>query len=213
VFYVERQVKPQREAHRPDLSRGSGAGLARARITSISVRKRRSDADAESQSESGVATDSESNSMSMMSLGYKRRQSVLRDPVSLRPGRGDLLRFDRGAAAWIWDLDRIRGKGYSDSVVDHMLGKLRQLPHHTQTALQQLVSLGNVAEVATLSVVFGQSEEEIHTALLEARRTGVILRLERSYAFPHDRIQEAAYALFPESERAGAPSDWPRPVG
>ena len=41
-----------------------------------------------------------------------------------------LLRFDRGAAAWIWDLDRIRAKGYSANVVDLMLGKLRRLPQH-----------------------------------------------------------------------------------
>jgi PAS domain S-box-containing protein len=115
-----------------------------------------------------------------------------------------LLRFDQDAAAWIWDLDRIRAKGYSDSVVDLMVGKLRRLSDTTQAALQQLACLGNVAEIATLSVVFGQSAEEIHTALLEAVRTGLIVRLEGSYVFLHDRIQEAAYALIPESERAGA---------
>ncbi|HTW65156.1 MAG TPA: sigma 54-interacting transcriptional regulator [Bryobacteraceae bacterium] len=114
-----------------------------------------------------------------------------------------LLRFDPSAAAWIWDLDRIRGKRYSGNVVDLMVGKLRRLPRHTQTALQQLACLGNAAEIGTLNVVFGQSEEAIHAALLEAVRTGLILRLEGSYAFLHDRIQEAAYALIPESERAG----------
>ena len=113
-----------------------------------------------------------------------------------------LLRFDRDAAAWTWDLDRIRAKGYSDNVVDLMVGKLRRLSDTTQAALQQLACLGNVAEIATLTMVFGQSEEEIHTALLDAVRTGLIFRLEGSYAFLHDRIQEAAYALIPESERA-----------
>ena len=114
-----------------------------------------------------------------------------------------LLRFDRDASrSGIWDLDRIRAKGYSDNVVDLMLGKLRRLPRTTQTALQQLACLGNVAEIATLSMVFGQSEEEIHAPLLDAVRTGLILRLEGSYAFLHDRIQEAAYTLIPESERA-----------
>jgi PAS domain S-box-containing protein len=118
-----------------------------------------------------------------------------------------LLRFDRDATApnksnWTWDLDRIRGKGYSDNVVDLMLGKLRRLPPPTQTALQQLASLGNVADVTLLSLGFGQSEEEIHAPLWDAIRTGLILSLEGSYAFLHDRIQEAAYTLIPESARA-----------
>jgi len=114
----------------------------------------------------------------------------------------ELLRFDRDAARWIWDLDRIRAKGYSDNVVDLMLGKLRRLSDRTQLALQQLACLGNGAEIGTLRVVFGQSEDEIHIAFLEAVRSGLVLRLEGSYTFLHDRIQEAAYALIPESARA-----------
>jgi PAS domain S-box-containing protein len=124
-----------------------------------------------------------------------------------------LLRFDRNSAApiksnWIWDLDGIRAKGYSDNVVDLMLGKLRRLPHRTQTALQQLACLGNVADMALLSLAFGESapgksnEEDIHAPLWDAVRTGLILRLEGSYAFLHDRIQEAAYELIPERARA-----------
>jgi PAS domain S-box-containing protein len=113
-----------------------------------------------------------------------------------------LLRLDRGMATWIWDLDGIRAKGYSDNVVDLMLGKLRRLPHQTQTALQQLACLGNVADIALLSLASGQSQEELQAPLWEAVRTGLILRLEKSYAFLHDRIQEAAYALIPASARA-----------
>ncbi|MCU1235166.1 MAG: multi-sensor signal transduction multi-kinase, partial [Candidatus Solibacter sp.] len=74
-----------------------------------------------------------------------------------------LLRFEPDAAAWIWDLARIRAKGYTDNVVDLMVGKLRRLSGATQTALQQLACLGNVVEFATLTLVHENLEEELHT--------------------------------------------------
>ena len=54
-------------------------------------------------------------------------------------------------ARWSWDLDRIHAKGYTDNVVDLMVGKLNRLPVDTQKALQQLACLGNSAAVRTLS--------------------------------------------------------------
>ena len=54
-----------------------------------------------------------------------------------------LLTFDHDGARWSWDLDRIHAKGYTDNVVDLMVGKLTRLPADTQNALQQLACLGN----------------------------------------------------------------------
>jgi PAS domain S-box-containing protein len=115
-----------------------------------------------------------------------------------------LLRFDTDSASWIWDLARIRGKGYTDNVVELMIGKLKRLPTITQEALKLLACLGNVAEIGTLTMIGDQSEDALHTASWEAARTGLIFRLDGSYAFLHDRVQEAAYALIPERERAMA---------
>ena len=117
-----------------------------------------------------------------------------------------LLAFDHRAAAWRWDLPRIRAKGLTDNVIELMAAKLGRLPAATQDTLGQLACLGNVANVAALALVRGASEDEIHARLWEAVRAGFVVRLHEAgaYAFLHDRVHEAAYALIPEGERAAA---------
>ena len=115
-----------------------------------------------------------------------------------------LLGFDPSTLAWTWDVPRIRAKGFTDNVADLMAAKLSRLPAPTQKALGQLACLGNVAETATLTLVHGESEESMHAALWDAVRAGLVIRSDRTYAFIHDRIQEAAYALIDEGQRAMA---------
>ena len=115
-----------------------------------------------------------------------------------------LLIFDHIEGQWHWDLNRIHAKGYTDNVVDLMVGKLNRLPTETQKALQQLACLGNSADFAMLRMVYQDSSEEMHGQLWEAVRTGLIFRSEDSYRFLHDRVQEAAYSLIPQELRAEA---------
>jgi PAS domain S-box-containing protein len=124
-----------------------------------------------------------------------------------------LVTFDHAEGRWSWDLNRIHAKGYTDNVVDLMVGKLNRLPAETQAVLQQLACLGNRADFTTLRMVevpicsvarevSQGSNEEMHSQLWEAVRAGLIFRSEESYRFAHDRVQEAAYSMIPQESRA-----------
>lgn len=115
-----------------------------------------------------------------------------------------LLTFDHQANQWRWSPDRIHAKGYTDNIVDLMVGKLNRLPMQTQYALQQLACLGNVAGASTLSTVLGMSKVQVRAVFWDAIRLELVHRLEGAYGFVHDRIHEAAYTLIPTAQRADA---------
>lgn len=115
-----------------------------------------------------------------------------------------LLTFDYGEGRWTWDPRRIHAKGYTDNVVELMVGKLNRLPMVTQKALQHFACMGNSAGFEMLRMVYQNPIDVVHEHLWEAVRAGLIFRSDDSYRFLHDRVQEAAYSVIPQELRAEA---------
>jgi Cdc6-like AAA superfamily ATPase len=100
-----------------------------------------------------------------------------------------LLAFDHASAIWVWDVERIRAKGYTDNVVDLMVMKLARLSEATRTALQRLAAIGHQTDAGTLALVFEKPEAQVHADLWEAIREEFVLYQERVYRFVHDRVR------------------------
>ncbi len=113
-----------------------------------------------------------------------------------------LLAYDHLARRWRWDSQRIDAKGYTDNVVDLMVGKLVRLPLATRQALQHLACLGNAVQTQSLALVLDLPQERVQTVLWAAVRLELVTYKEGNCAFVHDRIHEAAYALIAEQDRA-----------
>ncbi|AKU93819.1 Signal transduction histidine kinase CheA [Labilithrix luteola] len=114
-----------------------------------------------------------------------------------------VLTFSASSQGWTWDTERILAKGYTNNVVDLMIGRISRLRPSTQDVLKQLACLGNRTRISTLELV-RPDEGILETELWDALHSGVVLRSDDAYAFPHDRVQEAAYSLIPERLRAQA---------
>jgi PAS domain S-box-containing protein len=113
-----------------------------------------------------------------------------------------LLVFDPHESIWKWDMHRIRDRGLSGNVIDLTVQRLARLPADSQEAVKQLACLGNTVSIRLLTMALDKAETHIHDHLRDVVRAGLLLRVGEHYAFAHDRVQEAAYALIDEGKRA-----------
>ncbi|MEC4803945.1 MAG: AAA family ATPase [Jaaginema sp. PMC 1079.18] len=133
-----------------------------------------------------------------------------------------LITFDTVAGYWQCDITQVREAALTDDVVQFMARQLQKLPTETQKVLKLAACIGNQFDLTTLAVVSQSSETETATALWQALSEGLILPQSEvykfyvgsqqnlttntsdtlNYRFLHDRVQQAAYSLIPETERA-----------
>ncbi|MGH7965031.1 MAG: ATP-binding protein, partial [Candidatus Binatia bacterium] len=130
-----------------------------------------------------------------------------------------LLAFDTQAHEWRWDLARIRAQNITDNVVELMMTGVQKLDVETQTVLKLAACVGNQFTLHTLAAVYEKSPPETAATLWPALAEGLVAPLDEAYAvagldiqglsdevtveykFVHDRIQQAAYSLIPETDK------------
>lgn len=133
--------------------------------------------------------------------------------------RGETSDAEARGSGWHWDIEAIEAQGTTENVVDLMVAKLENLPKETRSELCLAACVGSDFDLHTLVVISEQEPEAVWSNLIPALRDGYVVPVsERTYTrpdlatsalavhqlrFQHDRVQQAAYALIPETERPG----------
>jgi predicted ATPase len=125
-----------------------------------------------------------------------------------------LLQFNFGLLSWTWDNKEIESStGASDDVIDLPKAKMAQLLKNLVDILKLALCLGLTFDVHTLNVVWERStllalgdEQVLMTSLEALEDHGYILKsgvqsTHQQYTWGHDKIQEGALSLIPETEQ------------
>ncbi|MEG4571427.1 AAA family ATPase [Microcoleus sp. N3A4] len=138
-----------------------------------------------------------------------------------------LIQFNCTEGYWQCDIAQVKQQAVTDDIVAFMALQLEKLPPSTQQVLQLAACIGNQFDLVTLAIVSEHSEVETASNLWRALQEGLILPIssfykfyhgeERQesavesensskeiakYSFLHDRVQQAAYSLIPDRQKA-----------
>jgi predicted ATPase/signal transduction histidine kinase len=139
--------------------------------------------------------------------------------------------FDARAGHWRWNPELLSRVPISEGIVELVAGKIQRLPAETRRVVQLAACIGNKFDLQTLAVVSAASIADTFAALWPGLQEGLLVPEGTAYKFAedlgatlrlldaegraasaheggdvvlrflHDRVQQAAYLLIPESER------------
>jgi predicted ATPase/signal transduction histidine kinase/DNA-binding NarL/FixJ family response regulator/tRNA A-37 threonylcarbamoyl transferase component Bud32 len=118
-----------------------------------------------------------------------------------------LLSRSAETGRWQWQEEAIERAGITDNVAVLLTRRLKELPPALQGLLQTAACVGNRFDIELVGHLGGFGAEQLSSMLAEAADEGFLRQEDedgQTYAFVHDRVQQAAYEARAASERLAA---------